>query len=163
MQCLIRHVRSNLNNLKTTLSHTGVASSFSDNGNFIISTVKTSHGFETVLKVQGQFNEYICLIRALNSKGAMSNHIAVTRMAISSDINDWTKENAFIFLPKAILDSIEKMNLKYDANNLNCELCEQFLLMSGINYSSGQESFGQMVLSSFIILLLILVLYFIFK
>ncbi|CAM8277066.1 hypothetical protein [Candidatus Methylopumilus planktonicus] len=152
-----------MNNLKTTLRHAGVASSFSNQGNYIISTVKTRSGFETVLKVQGQFNEYICLIGALNSKGAMSNHIAMTRMAISSDINDWTKENAFTFSPKAILDGIEKMNLKYDANNLNCELCEQFLLMSGINYSSSQESFGQMILTCAIVVLFILVLYFIFK
>lgn len=152
-----------MNNLKTTLSHAGVASSFSDNGNYIISTVKTKSGFETVLKVQGQFNEYICLIGALSSKDATDNHIAMTRMAISSDINEWTKENAFTFSPNVIRENIEKMNLKYDSTNLNCELCEQFLIMSGINYSNGQESFGQMVLSSFIILLLILVLYFIFK
>lgn len=152
-----------MNNLKTTLSHTGIASSFSNQGNYIISTVKTRSGFETVLKIQGQFNEFICLIGALNSKGATENHIAMTRMAISSDINDWTKENAFTFLPKAILDGIDKMNLKYDSNNLDCELCEQFLLMSGINYSSGQESFGQMILTCAIAVLFILVLYFIFK
>ncbi len=145
MQCLIRHAKSKLKNLKTTLSHTGVASSFSNDGNFIISTVKTRSGFETVLKIQGQFNEFICLLGSLNSKNAIENHIAMTRMAISSETKDWTKENAFKFSPNVIRDSIEKMSLQYDPTNLNCEFCEQFLLMSGINYSSGQETLGQMI------------------
>ncbi len=152
-----------LRNLKTTLSHTGVASSFSDNGNYIISTVKTRSGFETVLKIQGQFKEFICLLGSLNSKSAMDNHIAMTRMAISSESKEWTKENAFKFSPNVIREGVEKMSLRYDPTNLNCEFCEQFLLMSGINYSNGQETLGQMIKNIAIVLLGILVLYFIFR
>ena len=152
-----------MSNLKTTLSYTGIASSFSDDGNYIISTVQTRSGFETVLKTQGQFNEVICSIGALNSKGAMDNHIAMTRMAISSDINEWTKENAFKFSPEEILDGVEKMNLKYDSTNLNCEFCKQFLSISGINYSNGQETIGQMIKNIGICFLALLFLYFIFK
>ena len=152
-----------MSNLKTTLSYTGIASSFSDDGNYIISTVKTGSGFQTVLKTQGQFNEVICSIGALNSKGAMDNHIAMTRMAISSDINEWTKENAFKFSPEEILDGVEKMNLEYDSTNLNCEFCIEFLSMSGVNYSNGQETIGQMIKNITIGLSVILVLYFIFK
>jgi hypothetical protein len=152
-----------MDNLITTLSRTGIASSFSNNGNYIISTVKTGSGFETILKTQGQFNSFICLIGALSTKDAMDNHIAMTRMAVSSDSKDWTKENAFQFSPKVIRNGVEKMDLEYDSSNLNCEFCEQFLLMSGINYSSGQETVGQMIKNIAIIFSVLLVLYLIFK
>ena len=152
-----------MSNLKTTLSYTGIASSFSDNGNYIISTVQTRSGFETVLKTQGQFSEVICSIGALNSKGAMDNHIAMTRMATSSNSDEWTKKNAFKFSPEEILNGVEKMNLEYESTNLNCEFCKQFLAMSGINYLNGKETIGQMIKNISIGLLVILVLYFIFK
>jgi hypothetical protein len=152
-----------MKNLKTTLSYAGIASSFSDNGNYIISTVKTRSGFETVLKTTGQHKTVICSIGSTSSKFAMDNHIAMTRMATSSNSDEWTKENIDSFSPKTILDAIEQMNLHYDSTKLDCEFCNQFLAMSGINYSNGQETMGQMIKNISIGLLVILVLYFIFK
>ena len=43
------------------------------------------------------------------------------------------------------------------------EFCKQFLAMSGINYLNGKETIGQMIKNISIGLLVILVLYFIFK
>jgi len=153
----------NLKNLKTTLSHRGVASSFSNKGQYIISTVKLERGFETVLKVQGQFKEIYCSLFALNSKNAIDNHIAMTRMATSIDTKNWSKEASFNFSPKIIRESAEKMNLQYDPTDLNCKFCTSFLSMSGINYSTGQETLSQMIKNITIVFSAILFLYLIFK
>lgn len=125
--------------LKTTLSFTGVASSFIKDGNYIISTVKTPAGFETVFKTVGQYKTVICSIGSPSSKFAMDNHIAMTRMATSSNSDEWKKENIASFSPKVILEAVEKMNLDYDSTILDCEFCNQFLAMSGINYSKGSS------------------------
>jgi hypothetical protein len=87
----------------------------------------------------------------------------MTRMATSSNSDEWTKENIGNFSPKTILDYIETQNLHYDSTKLDCEFCNQFLAMSGINYSNGKETIGQMIKNISIGLLVILVLYFIFK
>ena len=58
-------------------------------------------------------------------------------------------------------DKVKVMH--YDSSKLDCEFCNQFLAMSGINYSNSQETIGQMIKNISIGLLVILVLYFIFK
>jgi hypothetical protein len=151
-----------MKNLKTTLSFTGVASSFSDNGNYIISTVKTPAGFETVFKTVGQYKTVICSIGSQSSKFAIDNHIAMTRMATSSNSDEWTKENIDNFSPKTILDYIETLNLHYDSTNLKCEFCNRFLLMSGINYEDG-DYLLRFIRNIILIILIIVFLYIFFN
>lgn len=124
-----------IKNLKTTLSHYGVVSSFKCHGvNYIVSTVKDNVGYETVLKKEGNFKDLICSVGAIGSRHGVANHISVTRMAISSEPRDWNKENIGLFYPKIIFQEISKMNLEYDSNNMQCEFCDTFLRMSGIGY-----------------------------
>jgi len=151
-----------MKNLKTTLSFTGVASSFIKDGNYIISTVKTPAGFETAFKTVGQFKTVICVVRSPTSKFAMDNHIAMTRMATSSNSDEWTKENIDNFSPKTILDYIETLNLHYDSTNLKCEFCNRFLLMSGINYEGG-DYLLRFIRNIILIILIIVFLYIFFN
>jgi hypothetical protein len=133
-------------NLITTLADSGIGSSFKITSainhttkNYFVSTVwhASVSLFETIVKESAvQVSRYLHLpIVSSDSVEATMNHIALTRMCVTTDPAQWGEKIIDEFRPeklKELLDS--QMELPLNSSPLMNEYTHILLSMAGINY-----------------------------
>ena len=129
-------------NIKTTLTFTGINTTFNhfDGRSYLVSTVQTPLGlnqFVTTAKVANSALPSIFSISANNTKDATINHIAVSRMAISTKMPEWSEDIAIDFVPITLVELMDSEVLLLDEISLRSDYCESILRMSGLNYYGG--------------------------
>jgi len=131
--------------LKTSISpFGGIGTSFSKDKDYFVSTVESprkSGRFETLIKPLGGNAVPICIIVSFNSKEAVSNHIAMARMGITTNRGDWNDVAVKDFVPIQFIDMLNSSGTTYHADTFNCDYCESLLSMSGLNYKKKSGGF----------------------
>ena len=130
------------NELRTTISASGIGTSFihDDGRTYFVSTVENPAGsarYETLIKIAHEQAPPICLVDAASPKDAVINHIAVSRMAVSSDRANWSENSAVGFVPVTIINLLESSKSEADPARLDSEYSKTLLSMSGLNYNTG--------------------------
>ena len=131
-------------NIRTTLNHKGIGTSFNhfDGSTYFVSTIESpfvSNEFETIIKISHKTLSKINNIISHNSRDAVINHIAVTRMAISNEISQWSEEIAVDFVPLKLIELMDAEGLHKDEASLSSDYCEGLLRMSGLNYDVSNQ------------------------
>jgi hypothetical protein len=130
--------------IKTSLSPYGIGTSFSKERDYFVSTAESppnSSRFETLIKFLGGDVVPICIIVAKNSKDAVSNHIAMARMGISSNRSDWNEVVVKDFKPTQLIEMLDTSGTSYQPESFHCEYCDTLLSMSGLNYKKKSGGF----------------------
>ncbi len=139
--------------VKTSLSPHGIGTSFSKDRNYFVSTVESppnSNRFETLIKFLGGDVVPICVVVAENSKDAVSNHVAMARMGISTNRSDWNESLVKSFKPTQLIERLDSMGAFYQPETFFCEYCDTLLRMSGLNYPPEDKAFSFRKLTKFL-------------
>ncbi len=131
--------------LKTSISPIGgIGTSFSKDRDYFVSTAESppnSSRFETLIKFLGGDVVPICIVVAMNSKDAVSNHISMARMGISTNRSDWNEVAIKDFAPTQLIEMLNSNDTAYQPESIRCEYCETLLSMSGLNYQKKSGGF----------------------
>ena len=126
-----------ISNLRTTLNRFGIGTSFSKDQDYFISTTESPYSpnlYETIIKVVGVNVIPIVVLLSSNPKDATLNHIAMTRMAISLNKNDWNEIATEDFIPHIIAKELDK-SMPSEPYNLKSGYIESLLEMAGLPIS----------------------------
>ena len=125
--------------MRTTISPYGFGTSFTKDGQeYFVSTAENppnSNQFETIIKPLGTALTPIIRTLLQNPRRATANHIAIVRMALSTDISEWSASHAIDFNHYTLCLELDKDDLD------DADYCLMLLKMAGLNYST-EESRG---------------------
>lgn len=136
--------------LTTTLNTYGIGSSFTKDHQYFVSTCESppsSNRYESLIKFLGSNTVPIVVVVSHQIKGAVRNHIALTRMGISTNRTDWNENSMVEFIPHELINLIESANL--NSNSFKSEYVDSLLKMSGINYPPENSGFFKKLKSTF--------------
>jgi len=143
----------NVGQIKTSLSPYGIGTSFSKDRDYFVSTAESppnSNRFETLIKFLGGDVVPICVVVTENSKDAVSNHVAMVRMGISTNRSDWDEGLVKNFEPTQLIEMLDSEGAFYQSETFFCEYCDTLLRMSGLNYPPEDKGFSLGKLTKFL-------------
>lgn len=127
-------------NILTTLREHNIGTSFTKDSDYFVSTVFQKemqpsyvYNYSTIIKVAGQTFEPICVLNADSPKEAMMNHIALTRVAISLDKENWNEVVVKEYLPTGLTELLDKEKASQEPKTFLSEYCQLLMQMSGLN------------------------------
>jgi hypothetical protein len=137
-------------NLVTTLSFTGIGSSFKNSAgkSYFVSTVSRQGHYETIVKEAGLTN--LPILRPQiggDSVEAVMNHIALTRMCITDSPNEWKADALTGYLPNQLKEFQDsQMQAPPYGAPIQNEYNHNLLSMAGINYPPKRSPVGLIIL-----------------
>jgi hypothetical protein len=129
--------------LVTTLRGSSIGSSFTKGDKYFVSTVgdHSLRRYETIIKVAGISGPEISRVISDDPLSAVMTHIAMTRMAISTDRAHWSSAVADSFIPTKIKEFLDKQVQSQDIGSFKDEYPALLLRMSGVGFQpSGKPS-----------------------
>lgn len=127
-----------MDSMRTSLNKFGIGTSFAKDQNYFVSTVENppnSGRYESIIKVLGDsLAAPIIVLTCFNPRRATLHHIAITRMAISTERRDWNERNATEFMPCALAEELDKL-VQIEPNQLESDYCKSLLKVAGLTPS----------------------------
>jgi len=140
-------------NILTTSSRNSIASSFTTNRDYFVSTVNQQKHqpnyptkFCSIIKLAGPSFEPIMVVDANSAREAAENHVALVRMGTSFNEAEWSHQNLAECQPEMISNMLLGQSMYPD--DFSSNYCKSLIQASGIHRSSGGKILDGMNINS---------------